>query len=166
MKSYICLTALALLIAAAGCAPRLAETPLGKEEKRWEGYIQKSYPAWKAPQTVPPSDAQAKVSEEKSKTDGNIAPESFPVVEDDIKVQENIIISDNQGKVLSEDKTTIDIKSKSQVYVVQKNDTLYSIARQFYQNGNRWKEIQAANSDLLKGSSKIFPGMTLRIPLP
>jgi nucleoid-associated protein YgaU len=166
MKSYICLAALALLIAAAGCAPRLAETPLGKDEKRWEGYIQKSYPAWKAPQTVPPSDAKAKVNEEDSKTAENIAPEPFPIVKDEITIQEKIVVSDNQGSVLSESKTSIDMKSKSQMYVVQKNDTLYSIARQFYKDGNRWKEIQAANNDLLKGSSKIFPGMTLRIPLP
>ncbi|MFA6715172.1 MAG: LysM peptidoglycan-binding domain-containing protein [Victivallales bacterium] len=165
MKSYICLTVLALLFAVAGCAPRLAQTPLGTEEKRWEGYIKKSYPAWNAPQTVPPASAEANteapVSELAPPKAG--APEALPV-ENETLVVEDVIVKDNKGKVTSEIIKAVDIKERQKVYVVQKNDTLWKIAKKLYNDGTQWKKIQAANDDILKGTSRVMPGMTLRIP--
>ena len=49
-------------------------------------------------------------------------------------------------------------------YVVQSGDTLASIARKFYKNSARWKDIEKANYGKLKGSSKLKPGMILVIP--
>jgi LysM repeat protein len=49
-------------------------------------------------------------------------------------------------------------------YVVQSGDTLASIARKFYRNSARWKDIERANSSKLKGPSKLKPGMILVIP--
>lgn len=49
-------------------------------------------------------------------------------------------------------------------YVVQPGDTLASIARKFYKNSARWKDIRDANYSKLKGSSKLKAGMTLDIP--
>lgn len=164
MKSYICLTTLALVIAAAGCAPRLAETPLGKEEKRWEGYIKKSYPAWKAPQTVPPGTQEAKIEKPAAGIDAGKTPESLPTVKDDLKLADDVVVTGKKGAVTSEKGTTLDVKEKSQVYVVQKKDSLWKIADKFYKDGNKWKTIQAANNDVLKGSDKVLPGMTLQIP--
>lgn len=165
MKSHICLTALALAAFVAGCGPRLAETPLGSEEKRWEEYIQKSYPGWKAPQTVPPVDSKAKADTEAPALEmGNGADEIKPVPFKEETVVVDNVVTDNKGKVLSETITTLEVKEKSKVYIVQKNDTLWKIARKFYNDGSKWKKIQAANKSVLKGSDRVLPGMTLQIP--
>jgi tetratricopeptide (TPR) repeat protein len=52
----------------------------------------------------------------------------------------------------------------SRSYVVQHGDTLASIARKFYKNSSRWKDIEDANFSALKGTAKLKPGMTLIIP--
>ena len=164
MKSHICLTALALAAFVAGCGPRLAETPLGSEEKRWEEYIQKSYPGWKAPQTVPPVDSKAKVDTEAPALEmGNGSDEVKPMTFKEEVVVDSVV-TDEKGKVLSETVTTLEVKAKGSVYVVQKNDTLWKIARKFYNDGTKWKKIQAANKSVLKGSDRVLPGMTLQIP--
>ncbi|HWB61741.1 MAG TPA: LysM peptidoglycan-binding domain-containing protein, partial [Chthoniobacteraceae bacterium] len=49
-------------------------------------------------------------------------------------------------------------------YMVMSGDTLASIARKFYKNSARWKDIEQANYSKLKGSAKLKPGMTLVIP--
>lgn len=156
MKSYICLTVSALLIAVAGCAPRLAQTPLGAGEKRWEDYVKKSYPAWKVPQTIPPvtprTNAEAPVPGAGQKA-GTL--DTLPIENDNTPIIE---------KVTSETVTAVDPKEKNQDYVVQKGDTLWKIAKKLYNDGTQWKKIQAANDDILKGTSRVMPGMTLRIP--
>lgn len=48
-------------------------------------------------------------------------------------------------------------------YVVQNGDTLYSIARKFYDSPTRWKQIRDANKKLA-GGAKLKPGETLTIP--
>ncbi|MBU8902809.1 MAG: LysM peptidoglycan-binding domain-containing protein [Victivallales bacterium] len=165
MKSYICLTALALLIAAAGCAPRLAETPLGTEEKRWEAYIKKSYPAWKRPQTVPPANTKGKI--ESPATEFIPAElDALPTIDKEAVIVEDLVVEDKKGKILSETVTTVDVNEKFKAYVVQKNDTLWSISKKLYQDGRKWGKIKAANTDILKDSNRVLPGMTLRIPLP
>lgn len=52
----------------------------------------------------------------------------------------------------------------SRSYVVQHGDTLASIARKFYKNSSRWKDIQDANFNALNGTAKLKPGMTLIVP--
>jgi len=49
-------------------------------------------------------------------------------------------------------------------YVVQEGDTLYSIARKFYNSGTRWKEIRDANKGKVASGSKLQPGETITIP--
>jgi len=165
MKSYISLTALAVLIATAGCGPRLAETPLGTEEKRWEGYIEKSYPAWKRPQTVPPENTNGKI--ESPSTDMIPAElDALPTVEEKAEIIKDEVVKDNKGNLLSEKVTIIDAEEKFKVYTVQKNDTLWSISQKLYLNGAKWKTIKDANEGVLKGTSRVLPGMVLRIPLP
>ncbi len=165
MKSYICLSALALLIAVAGCAPRLAETPLGTEEKRWEDYIKKSYPAWKRPQTIPPEKIKGTI--ESPATDVIPAElDALPEVKKEEVVIKDVVVEDKKGKVLSDKVTAVDEKEDFKAYVVQKNDTLWSISQKLYKDGRKWKKIRDANADLLKDSNRVFPGMTLRVPLP
>ena len=50
-----------------------------------------------------------------------------------------------------------------QIYIVQKGDTLYSIARQF---GVSWEAIWQANRQILPKPEALQPGQQLRIPKP
>jgi nucleoid-associated protein YgaU len=52
----------------------------------------------------------------------------------------------------------------SETYVVKSGDSLSKIAKQYYGNGNEWKRIFEANTDILKDPNKIFPGQKLKIP--
>lgn len=55
-------------------------------------------------------------------------------------------------------------KAGNRTYVVQDGDTLYSIARKFYDSPSRWKQIREANKGKLAGGAKLKPGETLTIP--
>ncbi len=50
------------------------------------------------------------------------------------------------------------------VYVVQKDDSFYAIARQLLDDGTRWKEIHALNKDVCPSPQDLRPGMKLRVP--
>jgi nucleoid-associated protein YgaU len=48
---------------------------------------------------------------------------------------------------------------------VEKGETLWSIATEFYGSGQRWRDILAANEDKLQGDErKLRDGMEIRIP--
>ena len=49
-------------------------------------------------------------------------------------------------------------------HLVGKGDTLYSLARQYYNDQRRWKDIYEANSDLIRDPNMIFVGQELVIP--
>lgn len=51
-----------------------------------------------------------------------------------------------------------------EVYVVQKGDTLYRLARRFYNDQSRWREIWEANKTRLPDPNKLPVGMKLIIP--
>ncbi|MBX3700465.1 MAG: LysM peptidoglycan-binding domain-containing protein [Dokdonella sp.] len=51
-----------------------------------------------------------------------------------------------------------------QTYTVVKGDTLSKIAKHFYGNANRWREIFEANRDQLSNPDLIKPGQVLAIP--
>ncbi len=53
----------------------------------------------------------------------------------------------------------------SEIYVVQSGDSLSKIAEEFYDDGDRWEEIYAANRDIIGDDpDNIEPGMELEIP--
>ena len=52
----------------------------------------------------------------------------------------------------------------ARTHVVQSGETLASIARKYYKNTARWKEIQAANFIGADNAANIKPGQTLVIP--
>ena len=64
----------------------------------------------------------------------------------------------------TQDKTLSATAPSPTVYVVQQKDTLYGLAAKFYGDGNRWKEIAAANK--LDAPYFLRPGMKLTIPSP
>ncbi len=49
-------------------------------------------------------------------------------------------------------------------YTVQRGDTLYSIADQFYNDGSKWKDVWAANYAQIRDVTALRPGMVLRLP--
>ena len=50
------------------------------------------------------------------------------------------------------------------VYKVQKSDTLYSIAHEYYDNASLWRHILNANSDVLDSPEDLQVGMKLIMP--
>jgi nucleoid-associated protein YgaU len=49
-------------------------------------------------------------------------------------------------------------------YVIEKGDTLWSIAEDFYKNGAKYTHIVEANLEVIKDADKIYMGQTIRIP--
>ncbi|RYD61150.1 MAG: LysM peptidoglycan-binding domain-containing protein [Verrucomicrobiaceae bacterium] len=52
----------------------------------------------------------------------------------------------------------------SRMHMVRGGETLASIAKHYYKNTSRWRDIQDANFYALEGTAKIKPGMELIIP--
>lgn len=53
---------------------------------------------------------------------------------------------------------------QQQTYVVKAGDTLSSIAKQYYQDPNKYQQIFDANKDVLKNPNQIKAGQSLKIP--
>lgn len=51
-----------------------------------------------------------------------------------------------------------------QTYTVVKGDSLSKIAKHFYGDAGRWKQIYEANKDTIKNPDLIYPGQTFKIP--
>lgn len=51
-----------------------------------------------------------------------------------------------------------------QTYTVKSGDSLSKIAKEFYGDPMKYKELFAANQDVLDDPNKIFPGQELKIP--
>ncbi|MEM1231240.1 MAG: LysM and BON domain-containing protein [Pseudomonadota bacterium] len=49
-------------------------------------------------------------------------------------------------------------------YTIEKGDTLYAIAKEFYGNGMKYPEIFEANREVIEDPDKIYPGQKIRIP--
>jgi nucleoid-associated protein YgaU len=55
-------------------------------------------------------------------------------------------------------------KAAAQPYTVKAGDTLARLAQQFYNSGDKWEKIYAANKEQVKNPNYIFVGMKLVIP--
>lgn len=53
---------------------------------------------------------------------------------------------------------------EAEMYEVQKGDSLSKIAKRFYGDPMKYKELFAANQPMLEDPNKIYPGQVLRIP--
>lgn len=80
---------------------------------------------------------------------GGVVPESAPMVE-----PTPLEFTRTGGVVFIEPRVC--------AYVVQQGDTLYGIAQRSLGNGNRWREIAAANPGITPKSLKV--GQTLTLP--
>lgn len=55
-------------------------------------------------------------------------------------------------------------KAASRKYLVAAGDTLSTIAKKFFGDANRWKDIFEANKDTIKDPNTIQVGQELNIP--
>lgn len=51
-----------------------------------------------------------------------------------------------------------------ETYEVKSGDSLSKIAKRLLGDGNAWRKIFEANTDILKDPDKIYPGQKLKIP--
>ncbi len=49
-------------------------------------------------------------------------------------------------------------------YTVQKDDTLQTISKKFYNSYSKWPKIYDANKEIIKDPNRIKPGITITIP--
>ncbi len=86
----------------------------------------------------------------------------------DAATKERVILAvgntDGVDKVDEELTVAQDDASDSEMYVVEKGDTLWAIAQATYGDGNRYPDIFEANKPMLTDPDLIFPGQVLRIP--
>ncbi len=54
--------------------------------------------------------------------------------------------------------------AQAKTYVIQAGDTLGKIAKQFYGDAGRWKEIAEANKDTIPDPNQIKVGQKIKIP--
>ena len=49
-------------------------------------------------------------------------------------------------------------------YTINKGDTLWAIASEFYSDGSKYPQIVEANLEVIKDADLIYPGQAIRIP--
>ena len=157
MKNWklLSLTFLTALLISTGCQPKLAESPYGPREKKWEDFIKATYPDWEPPQTEPPARIVP------ASVDKNVAP--MVIKDDDVIIEEPAdapVIDTPAAEANIETAETAEF----QTYTVQKGDTLWSIARHFYGSGKKWRDIFEANKDVLSAPDKVRAGLEIKIP--
>lgn len=54
--------------------------------------------------------------------------------------------------------------SSGRTHIVARGDTLFSLAQKYYGNRSKWRDIYAANRDVMPNETALKPGMQLKIP--
>ncbi len=77
-----------------------------------------------------------------------------------------ILVLGNVGGIASvDDRIGVDKEEPAaEFYTVKKGDSLSKIAKRYYGDPMKYKQLFEANQPLLKDPSKIFPGQQIRIP--
>ena len=70
-----------------------------------------------------------------------------------------------QAAGLTAPETTPEQTIEVSYYEIQKGDSLWKIAEQFYGNGSKYERIFEENREVIKDPDKIFPGQKIRIPM-
>jgi nucleoid-associated protein YgaU len=162
-----------------GCAPQLAQKPIGAEEQEWQKYIKKNYRSWSEPQAIPPDKILNPTPYDKGEvTPGTETDASVATPDKAITTTEPAAVTDTGATAPAatpvSPEPALDAAApvkdaglaNAQSYTVAKNDSLWKIAKKFYNSGNGVQKIKDANQGVLKGSDKVVPGMKLQIPLP
>jgi nucleoid-associated protein YgaU len=179
MKKVLFLAVVAAMVVVSGCTPSLKPRTLGAEEQQWADYLQGMYPGWKVPATFPQSITLSSDTVPYSNLELPDQPnagvnEDLPTIPEGNIVEETP--AEKEAPAETEVKTEVKTDAEAETplveeekvefteYVVEKNDSLSSIAKKVYGNGNKYIHIYKANEDVLKDPNKLYPGMKLKIP--
>lgn len=66
--------------------------------------------------------------------------------------------------VATETYASSEASAGGQVHVVQRKETLYALARQYYNDAKQWRRIYEANRERISDPNRISVGMKLIIP--
>ena len=179
MRSFYFM-ACVLLVGTFGCAPQLAQKPMGEDEVRWEKYVKKNYSSWTPPQTIPPDKILNPTPLDKGEivltpggaTTGEVTPtvtpegavvESTPAAAPAAAATTTPVLTEDKAAAVDAVKPAAPeaAAGKTETYTVVKNDSLGKIAKKFKTTTSK---IKAANQKVLKGGDRIIPGMKLQIP--
>lgn len=72
--------------------------------------------------------------------------------------------TESEPTIIEETKRDVSSAPKVQTYTVKSGDCLWTIAKKYYNDGARYKEIYEANKDKLKSPNLIYPGQELILP--
>lgn len=159
MKTRVLTFTAPILLILAGCAaPELAQSSLSPMENEWKTYIQRSYPAWNPPKTVPPASS---VEEPKIESVDLVEPGEIALTTPLQEEQFEPLALETESVV---ELVPEPVADNVEYHTVRKGDTLWKIASKFYQNGAEWRRIYEANVDVLPDPAKLKPGIELRIP--
>lgn len=141
--------------AAFGCGPKLAETPYGEKETAWKDFIQRDYPCWEPPASIPPTKFEQDAAAIDIITVEPVTPLDITVVEIDSvetapAVVEPLVVESPAAP-------------RETYHTVSKGETMWSIAKQYYGDGKKWRLLQDANP-AVDGAKGLKAGMELRVP--
>jgi LysM repeat protein len=132
--------------------PTLSELqkPSSKDEEPNgnRGYLQQEYN---------PSPMTSSVAQE---------PDSEMEAEVSTHQEENLAEAIQQLEPLMTAETQAAKETKFEEYVIQKGDTLQSIAAKpnVYGKASKWVKLYGANKDVIKNPNRVYPGLKIRIP--
>ncbi len=72
--------------------------------------------------------------------------------------------TDAEGQPLPEDSYAPEAPAQPRVHVVKRGDTLYSLARQYYNDQTQWRRIWHANRERIADPNRVRVGTSLIIP--
>ena len=108
---------------------------------------------------TPPPAGELKATREMIQTDIEI-PSFYKPKRSGTPIMDEIAPPETEAEVAQEPQVKYD------TYIVQKGDSLWSIAAKpnIYGKASKWRQIYDANRDLLKSPDQVKAGMTLKIP--
>ncbi|MFQ5963415.1 MAG: LysM peptidoglycan-binding domain-containing protein [Candidatus Scalinduaceae bacterium] len=72
--------------------------------------------------------------------------------------------SEEEGEALPESEPDEETLTTGRTHIVRPGDTLYGLAKKYYNNTTMWKNIYDANKDIIESKSLLKVGQTLIIP--
>ncbi|MCI8336501.1 MAG: LysM peptidoglycan-binding domain-containing protein [Peptococcaceae bacterium] len=74
------------------------------------------------------------------------------------------VSADGEATIIEETKRDANSAPQTKTYTVKKGDCLWTIAKKYYNDGAKYKDIYEANKDKLKSPNLIYPGQELILP--
>lgn len=83
-----------------------------------------------------------------------------------LEIDSDVVSSSNTGGIVTKKKvsSTVSASTSKRTYTVQKGDSLYKIAKEFYGDGSLYSRIYEANKSSIANKSVIRIGQVLNIP--